>query len=232
MDAVILVGGKGTRLATVINDVPKPLAPVHGRPFLDYVLDFLLASGLVSRFVLATGHLAEKVEEHYGASYRGRDIVYSREQTALGTGGAVLNAIQLVELSSPFLLLNGDSFVDADLRAMQQLHEASKSCLTLALFHVADAARFGTVCVEGTLVTAFTEKTGCLESGLINSGIYLVEPSLLQAWKDEPLPLSLETAIMPKLVAAKQVHAMVGGNRFIDIGLPETYRAAMDFFAR
>ena len=92
MDAVILVGGKGTRLATVVNDVPKPLAPVHGRPFLDYVLDYLQASGQVSRFILATGHMADKVEAHYGASYRGIDIVYSREHTPLGTGGALLNA--------------------------------------------------------------------------------------------------------------------------------------------
>lgn len=230
MDAVILVGGKGTRLATVVNDLPKPLAPVHGRPFLDYVLDFLQASGLVSRFVLATGHLADKVEAHYGASYRGTDILYSREPIPLGTGGAVLNAMRQLALSTPFLLLNGDSFVDADLGALQRLHQDSGAGLTLALFPVDDAARFGTVCVANTHVTAFAEKTGLAQAGLINSGIYLIEPRVLQAFSGQSGALSLETAILPQLVAAQQVHALVGGSRFIDIGLPQTYQAALDFF--
>lgn len=230
MDAVILVGGKGTRLASVVSDVPKPLAPVHGRPFLDYVLDYLCASGQVSRFILATGHLADKVEAHYGARYRGIDILYSRETDPLGTGGAVLNAMRQLTLSTPFLLLNGDSFVDADLLALQQLHQASASGLTLALFPVDDAARFGTVCVAGSRVSAFSEKTGLNQPGLINSGIYLIEPAVLQPWLQDRAPLSLETAIMPQLVAANRVHALVGGSRFIDIGLPETYQAALDFF--
>lgn len=230
MDAVILVGGKGTRLATVVNDLPKPLAPVHGRPFLDYVLDYLLASGQVSRFILATGHLADKVEAHYGARYRGIDIAYSREHTPLGTGGALLNAMRRMALTAPFLLLNGDSFVDADLLELHRLHRASSAGLTLALFAVDNAARFGTVCVTKTLVTAFVEKNGLAQAGFINSGIYLIEPRVLQAWRGQLGPLSLETVIMPQLVAGKQVHGMIGGSRFIDIGLPETYQAALDFF--
>ncbi len=230
MDAVILCGGKGTRLASVVQDVPKPLAPVHQRPFLDYLLDFLHASGLVQRVLLATGHLAHKVREHYGTHYRGLPLCYSVEPQPLGTAGAVRLLQSRYPMTQPFLLLNGDSFVDVDLHALLVLHQAQSVALTMSLFAVADAARFGTVTLDGSRVRAFHEKGGISEAGLINAGVYLLQPDALQQWAASDGMLSLETEVLPVLVARQQVAGLQSGARFIDIGLPETYRAALDFF--
>lgn len=230
MDALILCGGKGSRLASVVNDLPKPLAPVHGRPFLDYVLDHLASGVKPARVILATGHLADAVEAQYGGRYRELALLYSREASPLGTGGAVLHALRRFAPSSPFLLLNGDSFVDADIAGMLELHRDSGAALTMALVGVADAARFGTVTLDGTRVAGFVEKSGVAAPGVINSGIYLVDPAALAPWRGHAGPLSLETEVIPRLLAARGVHGRLTGTRFIDIGLPDTYRAASDFF--
>lgn len=230
MDAVILCGGKGTRLASVVQDVPKPLAPVHGRPFLDYLLDYLNGSGLVHRVLLATGHLAHKVQEQYGDNYRGLPLCYSVEPQPLGTAGALLRLQSIYTLTEPFLLLNGDSFVDVDLPALVQMHQAQQTALTMSLFAVEDAARFGTVTLAQNRVRAFIEKRGVAEPGLINAGVYLLQKDTLAAWSGVSGMLSLETEVLPRLVAQNAVAGLQSGNRFIDIGLPETYRAALDFF--
>lgn len=232
MDAIILCGGKGSRLAGVVDGVPKPLAPVHDRPFLDYVLDYLAGATKLARVILATGHLADAVQAHYGSRYRELALLYSRESSPLGTGGAVLRALRRRALSSPFLLLNGDSFVDADIARMLRLQRDSGAALTMALVGVADAARFGTVTLDGTRVAGFVEKTGVAAPGIINSGIYLVDPAALAPWRAHAGPLSLETQVIPQLMAARGVHGQLTGTRFIDIGLPDTYRAASDFFWR
>ncbi|SFM08939.1 sugar phosphate nucleotidyltransferase [Rugamonas rubra] len=231
LDAVVLCGGRGTRLAGLLPQLPKPLAPVLGRPFLDYVLEQLRASGAVGRVVLATGHLAEAVERHYGAAYRGLPLRYSREREALGTGGALLLAMRETAPGAPFLLLNGDSFVDVDLAALRALHRRASSGLTLALAEVDDAARYGTVRVARQRVLAFVEKSGLARPGVINAGVYLVEPAALAPWAGAAPPLSLETQIMPALVAAGRVHALHGARRFIDIGVPDSYAGAAGFFA-
>ena len=108
MDAIVLCGGRGTRLASVVSDVPKPLASVAGRPFLDYVLSSLEDSGIVSRVILATGHLGEAIEARYARRFGAMPIAYSRETIPMGTGGAVMLALRSYSVSSPFLILNGD----------------------------------------------------------------------------------------------------------------------------
>jgi D-glycero-alpha-D-manno-heptose 1-phosphate guanylyltransferase len=231
MDAVILCGGKGTRLASVVSDLPKPLAPVAGRPFLDYVLDYLLNTRSVRRIVLATGHLADKVEKQYGSTYCGIPVVYSREETPLGTGGAVLNALRQHSLSDPFLLLNGDSFIDADLNDLLAAHTSNAARLTMALHEVADSGRFGTVELSGSKVTAFLEKTGLTTRGLINSGVYLLNLSTLSAWENRGEAFSLEVDMIPALLGAQDVYGVKSGKRFIDIGLPDTYAMCSNFFA-
>lgn len=230
MDVLVLCGGKGTRLAQVVSDVPKPLAPVLGRPFLDYVLDFLAQSGLVCRFVLLTGHLGQLVEQRYGDQYQTLPIRYSFEETPLGTGGAVLQALRHGDLSSPFLLVNGDSFVDIDLRRLLEHHTTHGNGFTLATFLVEDAARFGTVELQGGRVVAFREKSGLNQPGAINAGVYVVAPPVLDPWRDRNGMVSLETEILPALVRHGKVSALATGTRFIDIGLPETYSAASGFF--
>lgn len=228
--AVILCGGRGTRLAGVMPGMPKPLAPVLGRPFLDYVLDYLHASSSVERVVLSTGYLGELIEAHYGGHYRGLPLCYSRESTPLGTGGAMLLAMRAQRLAAPFLLLNGDSLVDAYPGVLLALHRERGASITLALAKVDDASRYGTVALDGVgRVRAFVEKNGIHQPGEINAGVYLVEPAALAPWVSRVDALSLETDILPQLVAVGGVHALRGGRRFIDIGLPDTYATAADF---
>lgn len=236
IDVLILCGGLGTRLAPVVDRLPKSLAPVLDRPFLDYILDYLLAvrhdgSVPVQKCILACGHLASQIEDRYGDSYGAMPLAYSVEKTPLGTGGAILHAMRETDLSAPFLLMNGDSFLDADIGALMALHRATDAGVTLALYHAPDCARFGTVTAVGDCVTGFLEKTGKTIPGWINGGIYMVQPRVLLPWKDRNSALSMETDILPSLVADDVVRALHTGSRFIDIGLPETYRGAASFFA-
>lgn len=231
MDAIVLCGGKGTRLASVVSDVPKPLAPVSGRPFLDYVLAYLERSGLVGRVILATGHLAQKVEAHYGERFGRLALCHNPESVPLGTGGAVFQAARRHGLDGPFFILNGDSFVDADLAALARLQEESNAAVALTVFGVDDAARFGTVVLAGKRVSGFVEKTGRHEPGLINAGIYVASSSALGEWLHRDGFVSLEQEVLPALVERGSVSAMKSGERFIDIGLPETYASAATFFA-
>lgn len=231
MDAIVLCGGKGTRLATVVNEVPKPLAPVGGRPFLDYLLSYLDQSGIVARVILATGHMAAKVEAHYGHRFCNLPIVYSPEEMPLGTGGAVVKAMRRFHVQAPFLILNGDSFVDADLAALSRLLNDSHAGMAMTLYQVDDAARFGTVAWDGIRVTSFIEKTGRGEPGLINAGIYAATPEAFGTWIQSEGFVSLEQTVLPELVGLGSVTAIQSGGRFIDIGLPETYASAAAFFS-
>ncbi len=231
MDAIVLCGGRGTRLAQVVSAVPKPLAPVGGRPFLDFLLSYLNQSKLISRAVLATGHLATKVEAHYGTRFCDLEIAYSAEAEPLGTGGAVLQAIRRFDMAGPFLILNGDSFVDADLAALMKLLDLECFDFAMNLFHVKDASCFGTVEWDGLRVTGFSEKNGRAEPGLINAGIYGATRKAFKHWRHTGGFISLEQLVIPELVRRGAVGAIQSGQRFLDIGLPESYAGAEAFFA-
>jgi len=226
MDAIILCGGKGTRLATVVSDVPKPMAPIHGRPFLDYLIAYVQRSGLVSRLTFATGYMGEKVSAHY-ADLGAR---FCQESAPLGTGGAIMNVLRSLDVSDPFIVMNGDSFIDADLAELHRRHQANARAASIALFNIADSARFGTVTLDGERIIRFEEKSGRPVPGLINSGIYLLSHRVLQPWLDQPRAISIETEVFPSLTAAGSLYGFATGQRFIDIGLPETYAAASSFF--
>lgn len=231
MDAVVLCGGFGTRLRSVVKDVPKPLAEVLGRPFLSRLLDYLAGSGIVQRVILATGHLSQTVEERYGNEYAGMHIAYSPELQPLGTGGAVIHAIKNFQLSRPFFLLNGDSFVDANLSELLAMWHRHPDSIILSLYSATDCSRFGMVEVHGPIVKRFVEKSERQEPGLINAGIYVLGEQLLTNWMDRPnSTVSLEREVLEKLVGAGRVLGVQTGTCFIDIGLPETYQAATKFF--
>jgi D-glycero-alpha-D-manno-heptose 1-phosphate guanylyltransferase len=228
LDAIILAGGKGTRLASVVSTVPKPLALVAGRPFLDHLLGQLACSGIIDRAVLALGHLAEKVIAHYKAHPAPLPLEAVTEETPLGTGGALIRALSHVS-STTLLVCNGDSIAKLDLMAMLAHHRATGGMVTLAVLPMADCARYGTVTLSGNRVTEFVEKQP--GHGLINTGIYLIERSAFDDFL--PGPLSLERDILPGLVD----HGLVvgfncGAVPFIDIGLPETYAGAAEFLNR
>ncbi len=224
--AFILAGGFGTRLRQVVSDRPKVMAEVLGRPFLYHILDRLARLG-IAKAVICTGYMAEQLEASIGPTYRGMALHYSREDTPLGTGGALRLALERhpCELA---LALNGDSLVDADLAAYLQWYSQNEFQAALLLVPLDDTGRFGRVSVDGQgRVLAFHEK-GLSGPGLINAGVYLLRPEAL-AGIAPGTNASIETSVFPELAAAGDLGALSVHGRFLDIGTPESYSAAGRF---
>src|ERR1043165_9178267 len=230
LDAIILCGGRGSRLASIIADVPKPLAPVAEKPFLDYLLHLLAQSGVVRSATLAVHHLAERIVSYYAEHTAPLPLRFVREQTPLGTGGAIMNCLSAVE-GPTFLCLNGDSLCGGDLAALIETHRTAAAGISVALIEMADTSRYGrVVCDASGRVTEFAEKAPSLGPGCINAGIYVIERAALGPWNGEAL--SMERDILPRLVRAGCVRGIRLSGPSIDIGLPETYAAAAGFVRR
>lgn len=227
MTGVILAGGLGTRLRSAVADRPKVLAPIRQRPFLAYLLDWLSATGL-RYVVLCTGYMGKQVQVTFGQGYRGLRLAYSQEAKPLGTGGALRQAQPLLD-SDPVLVMNGDSFCDADLAAFWKWHRARRSFGTLLLAQVPNAKRYGLVRVnaDGT-VSQFSEKAAD-GPGLISAGIYLLTQQLIQGIP-QGRAASLEREVFPTWVG-HGLFAYPNKGRFLDIGTPEGYSSAELFFA-
>lgn len=223
-EAIVLAGGFGTRLQSVVSDVPKPMAPVAGRPFLTYLLDRLILQGY-GHVVLATGHLHEKVEAFFGNDYRGMRIDYARELSPLGTGGAILNALQHCT-EEQITVLNGDTLFLVDHEALCRFADEKKTPLAFVLRQVPDAGRYGAVEVDGDgLVTAFREKDPATGVGLINGGIYRLHRSLLDGFVPGQ-QFSFEKELMQKRFREEKFYAYASDGYFIDIGVPDDYARA------
>jgi len=218
--AVILVGGKGTRLGAATQRIPKPMLPIAGeRPFLDYLLELIERHGYRD-IVLLAGHLGEAVEAAYGGRRIGEATTrVVREKVPLGTAGALTAARDA--LDPRFLLLNGDAFFDINLRALEQASRQSGAIATLALRAVPDAARYGRVIEEKGRVVAFLEKDASRPGpGVINGGVYVLKREILDFVR--ALPCSLEQDVFPELVQQGEVAGREFDGYFLDIGLPET----------
>jgi D-glycero-alpha-D-manno-heptose 1-phosphate guanylyltransferase len=225
----ILAGGLGTRLRSVVPDCPKALAQVSGRPFLCFLLDQLVVSG-ISTVVLCTGHLGSQIRAALGDSYRGMGLMYSREFSPLGTGGALRAALPLVH-SEEVLVMNGDSFCAADLNSFYRFHRESNANATLLLTQIVDMSRFGQVKVvnDGQII-GFEEKGTQKGSGWINAGVYLMSKYLLKSIPDGKF-ISLEHDIFPSWIGQKFFGYKSSGH-FIDIGTPASYSEASTLFGR
>jgi len=218
---IVLAGGLGTRLRSAVPDLPKCLAPVGGRTFLEIQLETLAAAG-IGPFVLSLGHLADAVLEAVQRFRLADRIDCVTEDRPLGTGGAILNALQERAIDEA-LVANGDTFIDADLAAMlTPLALASGEQARMAVMAVPDRARFGGVSVAGGVVTGFSEK-GSGGPGWINAGLYRVHRHAFDACAPGS-NFSMEAEIAPRLVAARALHAATLTGSFIDIGVPEDYR--------
>jgi NDP-sugar pyrophosphorylase family protein len=228
--AAVLIGGLGTRLRDVVADRPKALAPIRGRPFLAYLLDWLSAGG-VREAVLCTGFLAEQVRAELGDQYGGLRLRYSQETAPLGTGGAL--RLALPQLNTPTILaLNGDSYCEADLAHLLAFHEDCRAAATLLLSRQPDCARFGRVEVGPTgAVERFEEKRADAGPGWINAGVYCFTREFL-ASIPAGKPVSLEREVLPGWIGHGLFGYCAAGSRFIDIGTPESYRDAEAFFSR
>jgi D-glycero-alpha-D-manno-heptose 1-phosphate guanylyltransferase len=227
MQAIVLAGGLGTRLRGVVPDLPKPMAPVAGRPFLAWILDELVKARF-ERVVLAVGYRHEAVEGHFGASYRGMPLAYSVEDRPLGTGGAIRLAADS-GVGMPVFVLNGDTFLDLDYTAMLAAHERGGETMSMAVCRVADAGRYGALDIEAGHVRGFQEK-GRGGPGVINAGAYVLSADVVQRIpRDEPF--SFEQQLLMPQVAALRPAAFPAGGLFIDIGVPEDYERAQRLFA-
>jgi histidinol-phosphate phosphatase family protein len=228
LTAVVLAGGFGTRLRAVVSDCPKVLAEVNGRPFLAYLLDQLVRAG-VDTAVLCTGYKAEQIEAAFGDVYRGMRLRYSRETEPLGTAGAIRLALPLIE-SEEMLVLNGDSYCAADFAEHVRLHRAGDHHGSLLLTPVPDASRFGQVLTrDDGRVTDFLEKDPTARAGWINAGVYVFQRHLL---REIPLgrAVSLEREMLPNWIP-RGLGTLRSDTKFLDIGTPESYREAAEFFA-
>ncbi|MCW5579976.1 MAG: nucleotidyltransferase family protein [Luteimonas sp.] len=226
-EAIVLVGGLGTRLRPVVSDVPKPMAPVAGRPFLAWVLDHL-HDNAVDRIVLAAGYRAECLVECFGDAWRGVELRYSIEAEPLGTGGAVRLAMAETR-GHGVHVLNGDTFLRYSLPEMERGACVAGGDLSMALAHVDDVARYGAVELEGARVTGFSEK-GRSGPGYINAGSYYLGPRAIARLPGAER-YSFETEVLRPMAAEGRVAAVTDTRDFIDIGIPEDYRRAQQVFA-
>lgn len=222
MDAIVLAGGLGQRLQSAIVDLPKPMAPVNGRPFLSYLLDYLNESP-ATRCILATGHMHEKIASYYGDRYKDLNIAYSVEAEPLGTGGGLKQAFTHVTSPDVFVV-NGDTYFEVDLRKLLQAHSEKGADLTIALKPMSDISRYGVVKVEACHIKSFEEKKEVAE-GFINGGVYLARRSLFDGF-NLPEKFSFEETFLKQVVAKLQVRAYFSDTYFIDIGIPQDYERA------
>lgn len=230
MDVIILAGGKGTRLQSVVSDVPKPLAMVNGRPFLDYQFAMLQEMPAIGRVVLAIGHLADCIIAHYAEHKPSLDLSFAVEASQLGTAGALRNALPFTT-SEQILALNGDSIFRWDIGAMRAVQRRTKARATIALLEVEDVSRYGAVTVENEHAVSFLEKSSVPRPGIINAGIYLFERLAIEAIPAHKT-VSLEHETLPALAKEGALAAATFRSDFIDIGLPETYRLAATLVPR
>jgi NDP-sugar pyrophosphorylase family protein len=223
----ILVGGLGTRLKSIVSNRPKALAEINGKFFLSYLFDYLIKAGF-KFVVLCTGHLGDQIKNAYGDAYDSLQLIYSQESVPLGTAGGLRLAEPLF-ISDPIFVMNGDSIYDIDINRFWIWYGKKKRNASLLLTKVSDIRRFGQVIVDKhERVIRFDEKSNKLDSGWINSGIYIIERKLI---KEIPLntKVSLENEIFPSWIK-KQFYGFKTEGRFIDIGTPESYNNAKYFF--
>ena len=225
--AIILAGGLGTRLRSAVPDLPKPMAPVGGRPFLEHLMDYWIDQG-VKQFILSVGYMKEVVMGHFGTSYRKIPLTYAVEKEPLGTGGGLLLAAK--GLKEPFLVLNGDTFFEVSLTELYKFHSEQSSECTFSLFRTTEIGRYMGVEVKeyGEITSLKSDKLQA--NRFANGGVYLISPSFIAKTKFVPgLKLSLEDDILPAFSAqGGKLYGFEFTGSFIDIGVPEDYFRSME----
>jgi D-glycero-alpha-D-manno-heptose 1-phosphate guanylyltransferase len=227
-EALILAGGIGSRLKTVVPDRPKPMAEINGRPFIEYVLDDLIEKG-VQRVILSVGYKHESILLHFGKSYRNLELVYAIESQPLGTGGGVANALRYAS-SDLLFVINGDTYFPVSLVEMEEKFLKTHADILIALCQVSHAGRYGSIYTdEKGRILLFREKQEESGIALINGGIYLMKRDLLEKYAF-PDSFSFEKDFLEKYTGKLRIFGMISYERFIDIGVPESYELAKSYF--
>ncbi len=224
--AIILAGGMGTRLRSVVPDLPKPMAPINGRPFLEHQLDYWVSQG-VDRFVVSVGYKKEVIMDHFGTTYRTTPLTYAIEDEPLGTGGGLLLAAR--GLREPFLVLNGDTFFEVDLAKLLAFHADHSADWTLSLFRTSEVGRYMGIEVKSNGEVQSLNSGTAEKSRLANGGVYVITPSALgNNGFVLGSRLSLEEDLLPTMEAqGSKLFGLEFSGIFIDIGVPQDYfRAA------
>jgi len=228
-EAIILAGGFGTRLQSVVNDVPKPMAPINSIPFLNYVFDYLKFYQ-IEHVVLSTGYLADIILDYYKDEFNGIKISYAKEETPLGTGGGIRLAMTKCT-TKDVLVLNGDSFFDVDINMHYSNHVLKQADCTLALRKVDNAARYGTIELgDLNVINAFKEKDSVEHEGLINGGVYILNREVYLSKTESGSVFSIEKDFYEKRIKELTIFGYEYNGYFIDIGIPEDYKKAQDDF--
>ena len=227
-EAIILAGGLGTRLRPAVSDVPKPMAPVAGRPFLEYLMDYWVHQG-IRRFVLSIGYKGDLIEAHFGSRFRNCPISYVQEDTPLGTGGGVRQVLlQTQWLSDKAILINGDTWFEVDIGKLTSDAASSAQPITIVLKPTDTNDRYGGVAVDtkGRISEFGVKTTG---KCLINGGCYLFDvATVTNSLRDFPECFSLEEAFLTPFAREGKVAASIQDGTFLDIGIPTDYAKAVE----
>jgi D-glycero-alpha-D-manno-heptose 1-phosphate guanylyltransferase len=229
--AIVLAGGLGTRLRSVVQDVPKPMAAINGKPFLELLLSYYSKQG-VTRFILSVGHLAHVIQDYFGHQWQNCAIEYSIETTPLGTGGGILQASKLLTpQDKTCLAINGDTFFAIDLIKLEEFHQKKGAAITLSAFASTDIERYMGMSINIDdrirMLNVKSQSGACL----VNGGAYLINHSLLKSLANQTIaPQSWENDTLPRLLTQEVgLYAHAVDADFIDIGIPSDYQRAQQF---
>ena len=231
MEIIILAGGKGTRLKKLVNDRPKPLADVNGKPFVEIIMDNLIQQG-ACHFILATGFMSSMFRSHFGDSYRGVPISFSEESRPLGTGGAIIKAQTMLKGGGYFFIVNGDTFFPIKLERLKNFALRNRSDIAIALCQANESGRYGAAKL-GKKNEIQLEKTTALKGDLANGGICVVSRQLEPNLVDNTTPASFEKDLLPAVEQiGGKITGMVFSDYFIDVGTPQDYVKFCKSFSR
>ncbi len=229
-EAVFLAGGFGTRLKSVVKDVPKPMADINGKPFLHYLITYYAKQG-INHVVLSVGHLHEVVQSYFGNNYKGVAISYAIENHPLGTGGAIRESLKLTR-TKEVLVANGDTMFAVDVAKIAGFHHKNKANFTLVVREVNDVSRYGSISLNNDFrITGFKEKNSAKGHGYINGGVYLIDTSFFNKF-NFPQTFSIEKDFFEKRYSEGAFYGKPCANYFIDIGIPADYAKAQREFAK
>ncbi|MEW6680274.1 MAG: nucleotidyltransferase family protein [bacterium] len=221
MEVIVLAGGLGTRLQSITKDIPKPMVDINGKPFLSYLMNYLKIQN-INRVLLSVGYKHQIIIDYFGLEYRGLEIEYVVEEEALGTGGAINEALKRASENDIFVL-NGDTFFNLNLEELRNFHCSEHSLLTIAIKLMYNFERYGSIILKGNRIIGFEEKS-FKEKGYINGGIYIMKRAIMDFFPPEKA-FSFEN-FLEKNIDKINPFAFISNDYFIDIGIPEDYKKA------